>query len=88
MDDAVLTDFKAFLKSKDVEYTDADLSGVSDWLKANIKYNLFTSQFGQSAGLRVLKDWDPQIAKAITFIPEAQALEDHAKSNVKTASIR
>jgi len=25
-----------------------------------------------------LADWDPEIQKAITYLPEAQALEDHA----------
>jgi carboxyl-terminal processing protease len=25
-----------------------------------------------------MADWDPTIQKALTFLPEAQALEDHA----------
>jgi carboxyl-terminal processing protease len=29
-------------------------------------------------GLRTLADWDPMIQKALTFLPEAQALEDNA----------
>ena len=29
-------------------------------------------------GLRTLADWDPEIQKALTFLPEAQALEDNA----------
>ena len=88
VDDTVLAQFKDFLKSKDVEYTDADLNGVLDWTKASIKSELFTSQFGQVEGLKVRADWDPQISKAVTYIPEAQALEDHAKpTNVKTASL-
>jgi len=28
--------------------------------------------------LRTLADWDPEIQKALTFLPEAQALEDNA----------
>ncbi|MEO6802912.1 MAG: S41 family peptidase, partial [Granulicella sp.] len=87
VDDAILTQFKDFLKSKDVTYTDADINGVMDWVKMSIKSSLFTSQFGQLEGLKVQADWDPEIAKAITFIPEAQALEDHIKTNVKTASL-
>ena len=88
VDDAVIAQFKDFLRSKDVEYTEADLNGVFDWVKASIKSELFTSQFGQVEGLKVRADWDPQISKAVTYIPEAQALEDHAKSsNVKTASL-
>jgi carboxyl-terminal processing protease len=49
-----------------------------DWLKISIKDKIFTIQFGESEGLRSRADWDPQIQKALTFLPEAQALEDHA----------
>jgi carboxyl-terminal processing protease len=28
--------------------------------------------------LRTLADWDPEIQKAVTYLPEAQALEDNA----------
>ncbi len=49
-----------------------------DWLKASIKEKIVTIQFGQLQGLRVLADWDPMIQKALTYLPEAQALEDTA----------
>jgi carboxyl-terminal processing protease len=84
VDDAVMQQFKAFLKDNQIEYTDNDIAGVSDWIKANIKRELFTSQFGQIQGLKVAAEWDPQIAKAITFLPEAQTLEDHSKLAQKT----
>jgi len=88
VDDAVLGQFKDFLKSQNVEYTDADINGVLDWVKTSIKSDLFTSQFGQLEGLKVRADWDPEITKALGYIPEAQALEDHSnKTNVKTASL-
>jgi len=88
VDDAVLQQFKDFLKANQIDYTDADVAGVSDWIKENIKRELFTSQFGQIEGLKVSAEWDPQIAKAITFMPEAQALEDHIKAaqHITTAS--
>jgi carboxyl-terminal processing protease len=86
VDDAVLQQFKDFLKTSQVEYTDTDIAGVSDWLKTSIKSELFTSQFGQLEGLKVRAEWDPQIAKAVTFLPEAQALEDHLKQAQKTTT--
>ncbi len=78
VDDAVLGEFKKFLTSKDVDYTDADLNGVSDWVKAQIKKDIFTIQFGQLTGLRTIAEWDPTVQKALTYMPEAQALEDNA----------
>ena len=78
VDDAVMADFKKYLTSQNVDYSDSDLNGVKDWIKARIKEKIVTIQFGQLQGLRTLADWDPMIAKALTFIPEAQALEDNA----------
>jgi len=78
VDEPVLTEFKAYLTSQSIPWTNEDLAGVSDWLKARIKEKIFTIQFGQLQGLRTLADWDPMIQKAVTFLPEAQALEDNA----------
>jgi carboxyl-terminal processing protease len=78
VDDAVMAEFKKYLTAQGVEWTDADVSGSMDWLKAHIKKDLVTIQFGQLAGLRVIADWDPMIQKALTYVPEAQALEDNA----------
>jgi carboxyl-terminal processing protease len=78
VDDAVLAEFKTYIASQGIEYNDADFNGIRDWLKARIKEKIVTIQFGQLQGLRTLADWDPEIQKAITYLPEAQALEDHA----------
>jgi carboxyl-terminal processing protease len=78
VDSAVLAEFKKYLTSQNIDWTDADLNGVMDWLKISIKEKIFIVQFGESQGLRALADWDPEIQKALTFLPEAQALEDHA----------
>jgi carboxyl-terminal processing protease len=77
VDDAVLADFKTFLQSRKIEVTDADLAANSEWVKESIKSDLFTSQFGQLEGQKVRAQWDPQIQKAITFMPQAQILADH-----------
>ena len=79
VNEAVLSEFKQFLTSRNIPWTEADMSGAKDWLKASIKDKIVTIQFGQLQGLRTLADWDPQIQKALTFLPEAQALEDHAR---------
>ena len=78
VDDAVLNEFKKYFTSQNVDWTDADINGVSDWIKAQIKRDIFTIQFGQLSGLRVIADWDPMVQKALTYMPEAQALENNA----------
>ncbi len=78
VDEPVMADFKAYLTSQNIPWTENDLSGITDWLKINIKKEVITSQFGQLQGLRAVADWDPEIQKALSFLPEAQALEDNA----------
>ena len=78
VDDAVISDFKQFLTSQEIPFTEKELNDNIDWVKTSIKEKAITSQFGQLQGLRVMADWDPMIQKALTFLPEAQALEDTA----------
>jgi carboxyl-terminal processing protease len=87
VDDAILQQFKEFLKANQIDFTDADIAANLDWIKGNIKAELFTSHFGQLEGMRVRAQSDPEIDKAITFLPEAMALEDRDKTLQRTASL-
>ncbi len=88
VDDAVMTDFKGFLKAEKIDYTDGDLNTNLAWIKSNIKGSLFISQFGANEGLRARTDEDPQVAKAITFMPEALALEERSNKSKDTKTAR
>ena len=46
--------------------------------KSNIKAELFTSEFGQEQGQRVRAETDPQVVKALEFLPQAKQLADNA----------
>jgi len=78
VDEPVLSEFRQYLTSQSIPWTNEDFTANADWLKVNIKEKIVTSQFGQLQGLRTIADWDPEIQKAMTFLPEAQALEDNA----------
>ena len=86
VDDAVLQQFKDFLKTNNIDYTDKEIAPVKDWLVSSIKAEIFTSQFGQLEGLKVRAMWDPQINKAMTFMPEALALEQMTKPGTSIKS--
>jgi carboxyl-terminal processing protease len=90
VDAALQQQFKDYLKSKNVEFTDKEFADNLDWVKARIKTELFTSQFGQAAGSEVITRWDPQVNAALKFMPEALALENHtlpSEKKVQTASV-
>ena len=78
VDDAVMADFKQYLTSQDIPFTEKEVNDNMDWIKVNLKAEILGSQFGQLQKLHTIADWDPTIQKALTFLPEAQALEDTA----------
>jgi carboxyl-terminal processing protease len=82
VDDSVLHDFEAYLTSKQIPWTAADINGVRDWIDMSIKSELFTSVFGQQEGLKVRAAWDPMIGKAITLIPQAETLQQTAQKQI------
>jgi len=78
VDDTVLAEFKKYATGQSVDWVDVEAKKVDDWLRARVRTNIVSIQFGQIQGLREMADWDPVIQKAITFLPEAQALDDNA----------
>jgi len=78
VDDGVMGDFKQYLTSQDIPFTEKELNENMDWIKVNLKAEVLGSQFGQLQKLHAMADWDPTIQKALTYLPEAQALEDTA----------
>jgi carboxyl-terminal processing protease len=79
VDNGVIDQFKQFLTSENIAYTDQDLNGAMDWLKMNIKADIMTSQFGELQGLQIRANWDPMIAQALGYMPQATTLEQAAE---------
>jgi carboxyl-terminal processing protease len=79
VNDAVMQDFRKFLESQQIPFTEADLSEGMDWIKTNIKAELFIAQFGQEEGMKVSAQNDPQILAALSDLPKAKALADNAR---------
>jgi carboxyl-terminal processing protease len=77
--DAVLQDFRKFLDAQKIPYPDAEIHEGLDWIRTQIKTELFISQFGQQEGLRVRAENDPQIVAALGLLPKAKELAENAK---------
>src|SRR5579862_7399606 len=82
VDDAVMQEFRKFLDEQKVPFTEADLAQNSDWIKSNIKAELFINEFGQQEGMRVHAESDPEVAKGLELLPQAKALADNARKVV------
>ena len=79
VDDVVLQDFRKFLDEDKVPFTEAELVENHDWLRSNIKSELFVDAFGQEEGLKVRAETDPEVVKALDLLPQARALADNAR---------
>jgi carboxyl-terminal processing protease len=79
VNDAVLQEFRKFLDGQKISYTEAELNEGMDWIKSQIKTELFIAQFGQQEGLRVRAETDPQVLSALNLLPKAKELADNAR---------
>jgi carboxyl-terminal processing protease len=82
VDDAVMQEFRKSLDEANIPYTQADLMDNADWIKSNIKAEIFIDAFGQDEGLKVRAESDPQVIKALDLLPQAKALADNARKIV------
>jgi carboxyl-terminal processing protease len=82
VDDALLLDFRKFLDEEKISHTEAEMIENDDWLRSNIKSELFVDAFGQEEGLKVRAKTDPDVIKALDLMPQARALADNAKKVV------
>ncbi len=86
VDDAVMQEFRKFLDSQQITFTEAELSENNDWVRSNIKAELFVNEFGQQEGLKVHTETDPAVAKALELLPKAKELADNAKKIIAQRS--
>ena len=79
VDDAVMQDFRKSLDADKVPYTEADLLQNDEWIKSNLKSEIFVDAFGQEEGLKVKAETDPEVLKGLDLLPQARALAENAK---------
>src|ERR1700683_158885 len=82
VDDALLQDFRKFMDEEKIPYTEAEMIESNDWLRSNLKSEVFVDSFGQEEGLKVRAETDPDVIKALELMPQARALADNAKKVV------
>ena len=79
MTEAVIAQFRRHLDKENIKYTDADLTDNLDWVKREIKKEVFISAFGLPAGYEVELQNDPQVLQAIESLPQARALYENVR---------
>ena len=82
VDEAVMQEFRKFLDEQKVPYNEAELAQNNDWLRSNIKSELFINEFGQQEGMKVHAESDPAVKEALDLLPKAKELADNAKKTI------
>jgi len=77
----ILGDFKEYLRSRDIEFTDEDIINSKDFIKRRIKQEVYTSSFGPEEGYKIGVQGDRQVLKALEVLPEAKLLMTSGQTN-------
>src|SRR5215467_808406 len=79
VDENLLQDFRKSLEADKTPYTEADFVQNNDWIRSNLKSELFVDAFGQEEGLKVRAETDPEVIKGLDLLPQARALAENAR---------
>ena len=82
VDDAAMQEFRKSLDEAEHSLYRGRPAQNNDWIKSNIKSEIFVDAFGQDEGMKVRAEYDPEIIKGLELLPQAKALADNAKKIV------
>jgi carboxyl-terminal processing protease len=71
---AILDDFKEYLRGRQIDFTNDDIQKNIDFIKRRIKQEVYTSTSGLQEGYQVAIQGDNQVLKALEVMPEANVL--------------
>ncbi|MDX1982250.1 MAG: S41 family peptidase [Bryobacteraceae bacterium] len=78
-DEGTLTEFRAFLTKENIPFTEGEIEESKDWLKQQIRRELFITAFNQEEARKLTVETDPVVLKAIESMSKARQLLDSAK---------
>ena len=73
-DDEVVESFHKYLATAHVPVPDADFAANRQWVKEQLKREMYITAFNVDESDRVAMEQDPEIAKAVEAMPKAQSL--------------
>jgi carboxyl-terminal processing protease len=78
-DSVVEDEFHNYLIEAKIPFTEADYAQNHDWVKAQLKREMYAYAFTIDEANRVAVETDPEVAKAVESMPKARALLENAK---------
>jgi carboxyl-terminal processing protease len=87
-DQAILNEFHQFLLKEGISFTESEFAQDQDWLKSQLRREMYMSAFSVDDARRLTIETDPEIAKAIESLPKAKALLETARKVVAQRATR
>jgi carboxyl-terminal processing protease len=78
-DQVIVEDFHRYLLDTGVTFSEADFTGHLDWIKQELRREMYTSVFGLDEARQLAVEDDPEVAKAADAMPKASALLERAR---------
>jgi carboxyl-terminal processing protease len=78
-DEALVNEFHQYLLDNKIEFTEADFTANHQWVKEQLKHEMYITAFSYEQSVRVGIEQDPEIARAVEAMPKATSLLENAK---------
>jgi hypothetical protein len=78
-DESTLNEFHQYLVKEGVQFSEGEFAENRDWLKQQIKRELFITAFNQEESRKLTVETDPVVLKAIESLAEAKKLLENSK---------
>lgn len=78
-DEAIVNQFHEFLLNNKVDFTEAEFTENHQWVKDQLKREMYVTAFSYEESQRVAIEQDPAVLKAVDSMPKAKGLLDNAK---------
>jgi carboxyl-terminal processing protease len=81
-DDNIMLEFRKFLDSQKVSFTEAEMLQDRNWVTCNVKAEILLDEFGETQGRKVRSQCDPLVSKAMELMPKAKELADNTQKTL------
>jgi carboxyl-terminal processing protease len=81
-DQEILNEFHKFILDQGIQFTEAEFAEGNDWIKQQLKREMYITAFGAEDARRLEVETDPIVNKAIDSLPKAKALLESAKKMI------
>jgi len=78
-DAEILQQFQAYLKKRDIEFTEQEFAQDRQWISDQIQIEMYTRAFERQRADQLTAQVDPEVLKGIASLPTAQGLLDEAR---------